>query len=99
MSFHKSSIIPSSWVPLRCAAVLSMSNQSTTKLVNDDWRNREILELVQLNLVQVVSFVNKFDMHAREKLSRLNEKLNKLERSLEMAEASVTSSAQSDGKS
>lgn len=76
-----------------------MSNQSTTKLVNDDWRNREILELVQLNLVQVVSFVNKFDMHAREKLSRLNEKLNKLERSLEMAEASVTSSAQSDGKS
>jgi peptide subunit release factor RF-3 len=71
-----------------------MNSQSTTKLVNEDWQNREILELVTLNLVQVVSFVNKFDASAREKLSRLNEKLTKLERSLEMAEASILSENQ-----
>lgn len=68
-----------------------MNSLSTTKLVNDDWQNREILELVQLNMLQVVSFVNNFDVSAREKLSRLNEKLTKLERSLEMAEASILS--------
>ena len=71
-----------------------MNSQSTTKLVNEDWQNREILELVTLNLVQVVSFVNKFDASAREKLSQLNEKLTKLERSLEMAEASILSENQ-----
>ena len=71
-----------------------MNSQSTTVLVNEDWQNREILELVQLNLMQVVSFVNKFDVSTREKLSRLNEKLTKLERSLEMAEVSILSSVQ-----
>ena len=74
-----------------------MNSQSTTVLVNEDWQNREILELVQLNLMQVVSFVNKFDVSTREKLSRLNEKLTKLERSLEMAEVSIISSQQTEG--
>jgi signal recognition particle receptor subunit beta len=74
-----------------------MNSQSTTALVNEDWQNREILELVQLNLMQVVSFVNKFDVSTREKLSRLNEKLTKLERSLEMAEVSIISSQQTEG--
>ena len=46
-----------------------------------------MLELVQLNMLKIVSFVNKFDASARAKLSELNEKITQLERSLQMAEA------------
>ena len=55
--------------------------------MNEDWRNREVLEIVQLNMLKIVAFVNKFDASARAKLSELNEKMTQLERSLQMAEA------------
>lgn len=62
---------------------------STTNQVNEDWRSREVIELVQLNMLKMVSFVNNFDASARAKLSELNEKVTQLERSLQMAESAV----------
>jgi hypothetical protein len=40
-------------------------------------------------MLQVANFLNQFDLSMRSKLAGLNEKLNKLERSLEYCEAAV----------
>lgn len=55
--------------------------------VQRDWETREIVEVVQLNVLQIASFLNQFDISVRSKLSTLNEKLSKLERALELCEA------------
>ena len=55
-----------------------------------DWENREILEVVQLNVLQIAAFLNKFDNSVRTKLSLLSEKLAKLERAIELCEEATT---------
>ena len=55
--------------------------------IQRDWETREIVEVVQLNVLQIASFLNEFDISVRSKLSSLNEKLTKLERALELCEA------------
>jgi hypothetical protein len=57
--------------------------------IQKDWEVREIVEVVQLNVLQITSFLGKFDNSVRSKLSALNEKLTKLERALELCEAGV----------
>ncbi len=58
-------------------------------IIQNDWQNRELIEVIQLNMLQVANFLNQFDLSMRSKLAGLNEKLNKLERSLEYCEAAV----------
>jgi len=57
--------------------------------VQSDWSNRELTEIVQLNILQITSFLNRFDASARNSLARINEKLNQLERTLEFAETAI----------
>ena len=64
--------------------------------MNEDWRNREVLEIVQLNMLKIVAAVNKFDASTRAKLSELNEKIVQLERSLQMAEVSILTAYRGD---
>lgn len=54
--------------------------------------NIVLIQVVQLNVLQVVGFLNEFDKSVRFKLSRLNEKLSKVERSLEYCEAALKTS-------
>ena len=65
--------------------------------IRKDWESRELIEVIQLNILQVASFLNQFDMSMRYKLATLNEKLNKLERSLEHCEAAIKSSTSQTG--
>ena len=58
-----------------------------TQAVMRDWESRELVEIVQMNVLSMVSFLNKFDVTVRGKLSLLNEKLAKLERSIDLCEA------------
>ena len=51
--------------------------------------------MIQLNVLNIAEFLNRFDMTVRYKLSVLNEKLNKLERAVELCESAIKSS--SDG--
>ncbi len=53
------------------------------------------LQVIQLNVLNIAEFLNRFDMTVRYKLSVLNEKLNKLERAVELCESAIKSS--SDG--
>ncbi len=52
--------------------------------------------MVQLNMLKIVSAVNKFDASTRAKLSELNEKIVQLERSLQMAEVSILTAENRD---
>lgn len=65
--------------------------------IHKDWESRELVEVIQLNILQVASFLNQFDMSMRYKLATLNEKLNKLERSVEYCEAAVKTTLNSSG--
>ena len=49
------------------------------------------MEIIQLNIMKTVQFLNEFDSSVREKLGRMNEKLNMIERNLSYCEASFES--------
>jgi uncharacterized protein len=56
--------------------------------------NRELAEVVQLNILQITTFLNKFDLATRSKLAMINEKLNTLERTLDFCETALKNSKQ-----
>jgi len=62
---------------------------SITTSIQRDWANREIIEIVQLKILDIVHAVNHFDQSVRVKLSTFHEKLTKLERSLQICESSL----------
>ena len=62
---------------------------SSSALIQKDWQNRELVEIVELNILQIANFLNQFDISMRFKLAKLNEKLNRLERSLDYCEAAM----------
>ena len=69
---------------------------SQVQTIQDDWENRELVEIVQLNVLTITKFLNKFDTSARYKLARINEKLSKLERALDYVEAAVKSTMEGE---
>ena len=48
-----------------------------------------ISSLLQLNILKMTEFLNRFDTSTRFRLAQLNEKLAKLERSLDYVEAAI----------
>ncbi|KAK8377977.1 hypothetical protein O3P69_018709 [Scylla paramamosain] len=66
-----------------CASVI-------TQQIQQDWVNREYIEVITSNIKRIADFLNSFDMSCRSKLSQLNEKLTMLERRIEYLEARVT---------
>jgi hypothetical protein len=61
-------------------------------MIQKDWRDRELVEIVEINILHTINFLNQFDVAVRYKLSRLNDKLNKLERTLDYCETAVKTS-------
>lgn len=43
-------------------------------------------QVINLNVLKLVSFLNDFDMNVRQKISKLDEKLTKLERTVDQVE-------------
>lgn len=68
---------------------------SVTESIQKDWDNREILEIVQLKILDIVSIVNNFDQTVRSRLSTFHEKLTQIERTLQLCECSVNVSSTS----
>ena len=75
-----------------------MPKDLTTADIQEDWKVREYVEIIQINIMKVVQFLNDFDSSVREKLGRLNEKLNRIERNLEYCEASYESAMQGESE-
>ncbi|KAG6390984.1 hypothetical protein SASPL_148730 [Salvia splendens] len=58
--------------------------------VQADWENREFISHVSLNVRRLFDFLVQFESTTKNKLSKLNEKLDTLERRLEMLEVQVS---------
>ncbi|KAL1524151.1 hypothetical protein AB1Y20_019060 [Prymnesium parvum] len=65
------------------------SEGSATRTVQKDWEQRDFTQTLQLGLSQLTLFLNQFDATTRGRLSELNSKLAKLERRLELVEATL----------
>jgi len=63
--------------------------------IQDDWTNREFIELIAANIKRIADFLNKFDVSTRHQLAKLNEKLSSLERNLDFMEAKIGTQRQS----
>ena len=57
------------------------------------------VEIVQLNLLTITKFLNDFDSATRYKLARVNEKLTRLERTLDSCEAAVRATLEGESSS
>ncbi|KAM7524296.1 hypothetical protein LguiA_014198 [Lonicera macranthoides] len=57
--------------------------------VQADWENREFISHISLNVHQLFDFLLQFEARTKSKLASLNEKLDTLERRLEVLEVQV----------
>ena len=58
--------------------------------IQQDWNNREFIEVITTSIKKIAEFLNSFDLSARSRLATLNEKLTNLERQVDYIEARVT---------
>lgn len=58
--------------------------------IQQDWSNREYIEVVVSNIRKLTDFLNSFELSCRSKLAILDEKLTNLERQIDFIEAKVT---------
>ncbi|CAN0101480.1 unnamed protein product [Ectocarpus fasciculatus] len=66
-----------------------MANKATTDAIQQDWKEREMIEVVHLNILKITKFLNEFEVSVRYKLSTLAERVGSLERHLEYCETAV----------
>ncbi|CAH2015970.1 unnamed protein product [Acanthoscelides obtectus] len=65
-------------------------SESVQKQIQQDWVNREYIEIITISIKKITDFLNSFDLSCRSKLAGLNEKLTTLERKIDYLEACVT---------
>ncbi|XP_064605531.1 probable protein BRICK1 [Liolophura sinensis] len=58
--------------------------------IQQDWREREYIEVMTGSIKRIADFLNSFDTSVRSRLATLNEKLMQLERRVEYIEARIT---------
>ena len=63
---------------------------SVQSQIQQDWNNREFVEVIASSIKKIAEFLNAFDLSARSRLAVLNQKLTRLERQVEYIEARVT---------
>ena len=63
---------------------------SVQNQIQQDWNNREFIEVITSSIKKITEFLNTFDMSARSRLAVLNQKLTKLERQVEYIEAQIS---------
>ncbi|XP_050505196.1 protein BRICK1-like, partial [Diabrotica virgifera virgifera] len=66
------------------------SGRAVPKQIQQDWVNREYIEIITISIKKITDFLNSFDLSCRSKLAGLNEKLTILERKIDYLEACVS---------
>lgn len=61
-------------------SVTQVHREALQRQTQQDWANREYIELISGSIKRIADFLNAFDMSCRSRLSTLNEKLTTLER-------------------
>ncbi|KAK3797786.1 hypothetical protein RRG08_052388 [Elysia crispata] len=57
--------------------------------LQQDWANREYIEVITGSIKKITDFLNSFDTSCRSRLATLNQKLTELERRVEYIEARI----------
>ena len=70
-------------------------SNSVQNQIQQDWTNREFIEVIITNIKKITDFLNSFELSCKTKLAFLDEKLNNLEKKVEYLEAQVSKSEQS----
>ncbi|KAI2803629.1 hypothetical protein RDWZM_001593 [Blomia tropicalis] len=68
----------------------SFQNEGINRTIQQDWANREYIEIITGSIKKISDFLNSFDRSCRGRLASLNEKLSNLERTIEYLEAKVS---------
>ena len=63
---------------------------SVQRQIQQDWSNREYIEVIVSNIKKLTDFLNTFELSCRSKMAILDEKLTKLERQIDYVEAKVS---------
>ncbi|KAE9350626.1 hypothetical protein PR003_g5276 [Phytophthora rubi] len=64
-------------------------NSAKALVLREDWATAEQIERVQLQLLDVVDFINRFHASVKTRLAVLNEKMTAVERNLRHVENAV----------
>ena len=68
---------------------MSLHKESDHDRIQNDWDNREFIEVVTTAIGKMSSFINEFDASCRYKLAKLNEKLEILHRRMDYIEGRI----------
>ncbi|GAB1606802.1 probable BRICK1-B [Argonauta hians] len=68
----------------------STQQMTAPRSIQQDWNNREYIEVITCSIKKITDFLNTFDLSCRSRLATLNEKLTQLERKVEYIEARIT---------
>lgn len=71
-------------------STIPFEREAIPKQIQQDWANREYIEIICGSIKKISDFLNSFDSSCREKIALLNEKLTKLERKLDYLESRVS---------
>ncbi|XP_021938624.1 probable protein BRICK1-B isoform X4 [Zootermopsis nevadensis] len=73
--------------PKTTFSMAAVQRETIQKQIQQDWANREYIEVITGSIKKITDFLNSFDMSCRSRLAVLNEKLTTLERRVEYLEA------------
>ncbi|KAH6567441.1 hypothetical protein BASA50_009669 [Batrachochytrium salamandrivorans] len=65
--------------------------QDIPQVIKADWHHRDFVRTISRSILEVTEFLRKFEMHARQKIGALDERLERMERSLATYEARALS--------
>ena len=57
--------------------------------VQKDWNNREVSEMIQMQILKMTEFLNKFNLSTRHRLATIERRVSSLQRSLAFVEAAL----------
>ena len=57
--------------------------------VQNDWSNREVSEVIQMQILKMTEFLNKFNLSTRHRLATIEGRVSALQRSLAYVEAAL----------
>ena len=68
---------------------MDSSSKPAPGAVQSDWDNREVSEVIQMQILKMTEFLNKFNLSIRHRLATIEGRLSSLEQSLSFAEAAL----------
>jgi len=69
---------------------IGVEREAIQKQIQQDWANREYVEIITGSIKKITEFLNSFDASCRGRLASLNERLTQLERKIDYLEARIS---------